>query len=108
MAQSRTLECRETPKRGVKKKRITLDADLALLTDATAHRLIQPVWRCLSSFIILCLAVGRVPQVLISSTHVPKESVCCACALLFLLCCSRYVLFLLWCLLVFIVVVLEI
>lgn len=61
MAQSRTLECRETPKRGVKKKRITLDADLALLTDATAHRLIQPVWRCLEQFYYSLSGCGTSP-----------------------------------------------
>jgi hypothetical protein len=34
---------RKTPKLGVKKKRITLDADLVLLMDVIKHRLIQPV-----------------------------------------------------------------
>lgn len=79
--------------RGANSKRISLDADAALINQFR---------RCLEAVLLFSAwSLGRTP----CGNSSPKESVSCASAILFLLCWSRYVLFLLSSSLLVIVVV---
>ena len=80
---------------GANSKRISLDADVAL---------INQFGRCLETVLLFSVwSLGRTP----CGNSSPKESVSCASAFLSLFCWSRYVLFLLWDLLVIVVVPLS-
>lgn len=80
--------------RGANSKRISLDADAALINQFR---------RCLEAVLLFSAwSLGRTP----CGNSSPKESVSCASAVLFLLCVSRFVLFLFW-IAVLVIVLLE-
>jgi hypothetical protein len=76
---------RKTPKLGVKKKRITLDADFTLLTDVISHRLIQPVPALLKQFLLFSAWLWGKPrkyllrQPMFQKNQFAAPAHCCFC-----------------------------